>query len=144
MRGGASSLQCRWPAVVGRAGVCRVRWGGAVPRVHEGVFPVSARGGSGPKGVLHAPHEGAAKGTDDFVHKGRVCRLGLRLSADGGLQLLPQRQRPDLVDRAVGVSAVRARWGMASRCCRPSRWNLHVAVHTLVCGQQRRAHRQRQ
>ena len=44
---------------------------------------------------------------------------------------------------AVGVSAVCSRWGMASSCCRPSRWKLHVADHTLVCGQRRRANRQR-
>ena len=41
---------------------------------------------------------------------------------------------------AVGVSAIRSRWGMASSCCRASRWNLHVADHTLVCSQRRRAH----
>ena len=81
---------------------CRVGRGGpdsVAPRVHENVFLVSARGRSGPSGVSHAPHEGAAEGTEDFVHKGRVCPLGLHLSADGGLQLLAQRQRPDLVDR---------------------------------------------
>ena len=27
-----------------------------------------------------------------------------------------------------GGPAVRSCWGMASSCCRPSRWNLHVAV----------------
>ena len=43
-------------------------------------------------------HKGAAEGTEGFVHKGRVCRLGLRLSVDGGLQLLAKRQHPDLVD----------------------------------------------
>ena len=32
----------------------------------------------------------------------------------------------------MGVSAVRSRWGMASSCCRLSRWNLHVAVHSLA------------
>ena len=151
MCAGALSLQCRWPAVVGRARVCPVGWGGAVRCVHEAVFPVSARGGSGPWEVLHARQQGAAEGTEDFVHKGRVCRLGLRLSADGALQLLAQRQRPDLWiaktghrSGAVGVSAVRSRWGMASSCCRPSRWNLHVADNTLVCGQRHGAHRQRQ
>ena len=46
--------------------------------------------GSGPWGVSHASHKGAAEGTEDFVHKGRVCRLGLRLSADGGLQSFVQ------------------------------------------------------
>ena len=71
---------------------------GVAPRVHEGVLPVSARGVSGPWGVSHAPHKGAAEGTEDFVHKGRVCHLGVPLSADGGLQLLAQRQRPDLGD----------------------------------------------
>ena len=29
---------------------------------------------------------------------------------------------------AVGVSAIRSRLRMAFSCCRPSRWNLHVAV----------------
>ena len=43
----------------------------------------------------------AAEGTEDFVHKARVCRLGLRLSANGGLQLLAQRQCPDLADRSA-------------------------------------------
>ena len=76
---------------------------GVAPRVHEGVSPVFARGGSGPWGVSHAPHKGAAEGTEDFVHKGRVCRLGPRLSADGGLQLLAHRQRPDLVDCEHGA-----------------------------------------
>ena len=82
--------------------------------------------GSGPWGVTHALHKGAAEGTEDFVHQGRVRHLGLRLSADGGVQLLAQCQRPDLVDREdeaqvgrSGVSAVRS--GMASNCCRPSR-----------------------
>ena len=76
------------------------------------------------------------------MHKGRVCRLGLRLSADGGLLLLAiasariwwiAKMEHRLV--AVGLSALRSRWGMASSCCRPSRWNLHVAVQSLVCGQ---------
>ena len=52
----------------------------------------------GPWGVSHALHKGAAECTGDFVYRGRVCRLGLRLSVDAGLQLLAQRQRPDLVD----------------------------------------------
>ena len=73
------------------------------PRVHGGVFPVSARGGSGPCGAFHAPYEDAAEGTEDLVQKGRVCRLGLRLSADGGLRLPADRQRPDLVDRDDGA-----------------------------------------
>ena len=45
---------------------------------------------------------------------------------------------------AVGVSAVRSRWGMAPGCCSPSRWNLHVADYTPVCSQRRRAHCGRQ
>ena len=114
MRGGALLLQCRCPAVVGRARVCRVGWGGALSRADEGVFLVSARGGSGPSGVPHALHEGAAEGTDDFVHKGCVCRLGLRLSADGGLQLLAGRQRPDLVYRED-----EAHVGCSGGLCRP-------------------------
>ena len=114
VRGGASSLQVRWPAAVGRACVCRVGWGGAVPLVHEGVFPVLARGGSRPWGVSHASHKGAAEGTEDFVYKGRVCRLGLRLSVDGGLQLLAQRQRPDLVDHEDWAQS-----GRSGGLCRP-------------------------
>ena len=103
VRGGASSLRVRWLAAVRGARVCHVGWGRAVPRVHEGVFPVSARGGSGPWGVPHASHKGAAEGTEDFVHKGRVCGEGLRLSVDGRLQLLAQGQRPDLVDDEDGA-----------------------------------------
>ena len=72
MCGGASSLQVLWPAAA-----------------------------QGPGGFPHASHKGAAEGTENFVHKGRVCRLGLSLSVNGGLQLLAQRQLPDLVDRGV-------------------------------------------
>ena len=82
--------------------------------------------GSGPWGATHASLKGAAEGTEDFVHKGRVCRLGFCLSADGGLQLAAQSQRPDLVDRKDGAQAGRSgvlavRSGMASNCCWPSR-----------------------
>ena len=59
--------------------------------------------GSGPWGVSHASHKGAAEGSEDLMHKGHLCRLGLCLSANGGLQLLAQRQRPDLVDREEGA-----------------------------------------
>ena len=65
---------------------CRVER--AVPRVLEGVFLVSARCGSASGAVLHAPHEDAAEGTEDFMHNGRVCCVGLRLGVDGGLRLL--------------------------------------------------------
>ena len=58
---------------------------------------------SGPWGVTHTSYKGAAEGTEDFVHQGRVRRPGLRLSADGGLQLPRQRQCPDLVDREDGA-----------------------------------------
>ena len=37
------------------------------------------------------------------MHKGHPCRLGFRLSSDGGLQLLAHRQRPDLGDREDGA-----------------------------------------
>ena len=57
--------------------------------------------GSGSWGVSHASHKGAAEGTEDFVHKGRVCPPGLRRSADGGPLSITQRQRPDLADRGV-------------------------------------------
>ena len=48
------------------------------------------------------------------MHKGRVCRLGPRLSADGGLQLLAQRQRPDLVDGEDWAQV-----GRSGDLCRP-------------------------
>ena len=70
--------------------------------------------GSGPRGVTHASHKGAAEGTEDFVHPGRVRRLGLHHSADGGLQLLAQRQCPDLMDRED-----RAQVGCSAGLCRP-------------------------
>ena len=60
-------------------------------------------------GVSHASHKGAAEGTEDFVHKGRVCRPGPRRSADGRLSSFAQRQRPDLVDRGVQQHS-RGRW----------------------------------
>ena len=37
----------------------------------------------------------------------------------------------------AGISVIRWCWGMASSCYRPSRWNLHVAIQSLVCGQRR-------
>ena len=64
--------------------------------------PVVGRG-SGPSGVTRTSYKGAAEGTEEFVHQGRVRRPGLRLSADGGLQLPTQRQCPDLVDREDGA-----------------------------------------
>ena len=72
--------------------------------------------GSGPWGVTHASHKGAAEGTEDFVHQGRVRRPGFRLSADGGLQLLAQCQGPDLVDRKDGAQV-----GRSGGLCRPFR-----------------------
>ena len=99
----------RGPRQLGRGGP-----DGVALRVPEGVFPVSACGGSGPWGVSDAPHKGAAEGTEDFVHKGRVCRPGLRLSANGGLQLLAQRQRPNLVDRKDWAEV-----GRSGGLCRP-------------------------
>ena len=77
--------------------------------------------GSGPWGVTHASHKGAAEGTEDFVHQGRVRRLGLRLSADGGLQLLAQCQRPNLVDREDAAQV-----GRSGGLCRPFRNGLQL------------------
>ena len=96
IRGGGQGM--RVPCCVGRGGP-----DGAASRFHGGVFLVSARGGSGPWGVSHTPDEGAAEGTEDLVHKGCVCSLGPGLSAEGGLQLLAHRQRPDLVDQEDGA-----------------------------------------
>ena len=93
----------RVPCWAGRGGP-----DGAASRVHGGVFLASARGGLGPWGVSHTPHEGAAEGTEDLVHKGCVCCSGFRLSADGGLQLPVHRQRPDLVDRENGAQICRS------------------------------------
>ena len=81
---------------------------GAASRVHGGVFPVSARCGLGPLGVPATPHDGAAEGTENLVHKGCVCCLGFLLSTDGGLQLPAHRQRPDLVDRENGAQVCRS------------------------------------
>ena len=64
--------------------------------------PVVGRG-SGSWGVTHTLYKGAAEGTEDCLHQGRVRRPGLRLSADGGLQLPSKRQCPDLVDREDGA-----------------------------------------
>ena len=89
-------LPCVWPVVVAAGPV--------------------AGCGSGPWGVSHPLHKGAAEGTEDFVHKCRVCRLGLHLTANGGLQLLAQRQGPDLVDREDGAQV-----GRSGGLCRPFR-----------------------
>ena len=60
--------------------------------------PVVGRG-SGPWGVTLTSYKGAAEGTEDLVQQGRVRRPGLRLNADGGLQLPTLRQCPDFMDR---------------------------------------------
>ena len=62
-------LPCAWPVRDSRSACAAAR----------------RRCRSGPRGVTHASHKGAAEGTEDFVHKGRVCCLGLCLSANGGL-----------------------------------------------------------
>ena len=41
----------------------------------------------------------------------------------------------------AGRRAVRSWGAMASVCCRPSRWNLHAADQSLVCGNLHWAHR---
>ena len=68
---------------------------------------------SGPWGVTHASHKATTEGTEDFVHKGRVCRQGVCPSANVGLQLLAQCQRPDLVDREDGAQVGRS----GGPCC---------------------------
>ena len=95
---GCGGQDKRVPRQAGRGGP-----DGVAPRVHGGVVPVSVRDGSGPWGVLHASHQGAAEGTEALVHKRRVCRLGVRVDGDGGLQLPAHRQRPDLLDREDGA-----------------------------------------
>ena len=95
---GRSAQGMRSPFSVGR---CSPDCAGS--RVCRGVFPVPARGGLGPWGVPLMSHEGATEGTEDLVHKGCVCRLGFRLSADGGQRFSAHRQRPDLVDRKNGA-----------------------------------------
>ena len=75
-----------------RQGMCVPCWlgrggpDGAASCVRWGVFPVSACGGLGPRGVPQTSHEGAVERTEDVVHKGCVRCLGFRLSADGGQQ----------------------------------------------------------
>ena len=54
-------------------------------------------------------------------------RLGLRLSAHGGLQLLAQRQRPDLVDREDGAQV-----GRSGGLCRPFRDGLQLLLTVEV------------
>ena len=44
----------------------------------------------------------------------------------------------------VGHLAVRSWGGMASVCCRPSRWNLHAADQSQLCGHLCSVHRHRQ
>ena len=126
---------------------CLVKCGGpdgvALP-VRRGVFPVSAPVGLGPWGVPQTSHEGSVEGTENLVHKGCVRCSGFRLSADGGQQLSAQRHaRIWWIAKTrhrfpvAGVSAARSCWGLASSCCPPSRWNLHVADQSLVCDQRR-------
>ena len=100
---GCSGQGTRVPFWAGRSDPNCVAW-----CFHEGVFPVSARGGLGPWGVPHTLHQVAAEGTEDLVHKGCVCCLGFPLSADAGLQLPAHRQRPDLVERENRVQVCRS------------------------------------
>ena len=64
---GRPGQDTRVPSWAGRGGPDR-----AASRVRRAVFLVSARGGLGPWGVFHTPHEGAAEGTEDLVHKNCV------------------------------------------------------------------------
>ena len=108
----------------------RGRPDGAASPVYGGVFLVSARGGLGPWGVSHTPHEGAAEGTEDLVHKGCVCCLGFR--------------HPDLVDRENGAQVCRGR-GLRRPLALGDGLQLplavqvepHVTVLSLVCDQRR-------
>ena len=107
-------LPCAWPA----RDLCRACV--AVRRRCKSCGGVRLRA----LGVSHASHKGAAEGTEDVVHKGRVCRPGLRLSTDGGLPSFAQRQRPDLVDRGVRRHSRGHRLGRGPRVyswplCRP-------------------------
>ena len=51
------------------------------------------------------------------MHKDRVCRLGFRLSADGGLQMPTHRQRPDQLLPTVQVEPSHRR---PVTCARPA------------------------
>ena len=127
-RGGASSLQVWWPAAVGTARVCRVGSGRAVLRVHECVFLVSARSSSGPWEVCHASHKGAAEALK-ISCTGAACAAWASVSVwMVGCSCAPSASariwwmaKTGHSFGAVGVSAVRLCWGMASSCCRPSR-----------------------
>ena len=92
-------LPCAWPARAScRACVAVRRRCRSCGRVRLRVL-----------GVSHALHKGAAEGTEDFMHKGPACRQGPCRSADGGLPLFAEHQRPDLVDRCVGQHS-RGHW----------------------------------
>ena len=98
-------LPCAWPPRNScRACVAVCRRCGSCGRVRLRVL-----------GFHHPSHKGAAEGTEDFVHKGRVCCPGLRRSADGGLPSFAQRQRPDLVDRGVRQHSCGHRLGRGPR-----------------------------
>ena len=136
--------------------MCRVPWGRAVPMVSPRVFMM----------VCSWFRLAVAQGPGGFpMRRTRALRRALGISCTraacaalasvsvrmaGCSCLLSASARILWIAKTghrlaeVGVSTVRSRWGMASSCCRPSRWNLHVAVHTLVCSQWRRAHRQGQ
>ena len=117
-------LPCAWPARDScRACVAVRRRCGSCGRVRLRVL-----------GVSHASHKGAAEGTEDFVHKGRACRPGPRLSADGGLLSFAQRQRPDLVDRGVRQHSRGHRLGRGPRVYG---WPLCPAPHGSVTRERR-------
>ena len=156
VRSGVSSLHCSCPAAGGRARVCRVGWGGAIPTVLPRVFMrecsrfrlavVQGSGGFPTRRTRALPRAlrisctRAACATWASVSV-RIAGCICSHSASARIWWIAKTGHR-LV--AVGVSAVRSCWGMASSCCRPSRSSFHVAVHSLVCGQRRPAHRQRQ
>ena len=75
--------------------------------------------GAGPGRDLlhHASHRGAAGVTEVCVHKGWACRPGLRLSADGELPSIAQRQCLDPVACAVRQHPRGHRFGRGLRVC---------------------------
>ena len=102
------------------------------------------------RGATWMLHKGGEEGAEDLAIQGCMCCFWFILRVDGGLHPC-HSQRPDLVDcedgeqvHCAGEGFARSFGGMTCLCCWPSRWNLHAADHSLVCGQRCRLYRQRQ
>ena len=129
VRGGASSLQCRWPAAVGRACVCRVGWAGAVPMVLRRVFmrvcsrfrPAVAQRPGGfptrcPNALQRALRILCTRAACAACASVSVRMAGCSCSPSASARILWISKTGHRLG-TVGVSAVRSRWATASSCC---------------------------